>query len=115
MESNGFSTPEIVTAILCNEDVSGAVKRLIRAKQAELKQYEDDLEREEAFAELLIKSKRMPESSAGRRIADGICQELRKAFPDAAAEADRRIKARKEAEQAELDRICAQRCGAAPN
>lgn len=107
MESNGFSTPEIVTAILCNEDVSGAVKRLIRAKQAELKQYEDDLEREEAFAELLIKSKRMPESSAGRRIADGICQELRKAFPDAAAEADRRIKARKEAEQAELDRICA--------
>lgn len=107
MNKTGITTKEIIIAILTRDSVSDAAKRLIQRKEDELSEYRKALQQEEAFSRMLTASLDMPEGTAGRRVGDAIVAELRESYPDAAEEADKILKCRKEREAAELDRICA--------
>ena len=96
MDYSTISTIEIITAVLCQDSVSDAVKALTERKENELKAYRKALSKEEASVRLLVEAMTLPEGTAGRTIADGIVAELRERFPEAAAAADKRIKEKAE-------------------
>ena len=97
---------EIVTAILTGDDVNDAADKLVKQKRQEVSQFEKEMKEQTESAKLLIAGLKMPEGSAGQRMATAILSEMRVNYKDAAAKADATITRRRAADEAELDRIC---------
>ena len=95
---------DIVVAILTSESVKDTAERLIREKQQELSAFEQQMKEQTENARLINAGLKQPEGTA-RRMADAILAEMRENYPDAAARADNRIRAKRAAEERELDRL----------
>lgn len=96
---------DIVIAILTSESVKDTADRLIREKQLELTQFERTMKEQTENAILINVGLKQPEGTATRRMADTILAEMRENYPDAAARADNRIRAKRAAEEREIDRL----------
>ena len=91
----------IVEAILTGDDVDSAVKALTMKKRQEADAYEHALKKQAENSRLLTAGLRMPEGSAGRRVADAIVEEMRARYPEQARKAAETIANRKKASDAE--------------
>ena len=96
---NGLSTPEIVHAVLTGGEVKKVVDKLLDAKMREFDALKKSLKEETEYCELLTRSMKLPDGTAGRKIADAILTELLEAFPDVAEQIER-----EKAQKAEDDR-----------
>ena len=99
--------PELIEAVLSNQDVDATAKQLMKRKEDECSAYCRGIREERETLDLLLKSLGMPAGSAGKILADVMLEQLRTDYPDAAKKADAYLARKAEIEAAEIERICA--------